>query len=396
MRCPICGGDNNDTNVFCNSCGTTLEKSCKACGYVNHQESRFCGQCRAPLTPSATTAKTSSEHLLRSLSAIGGERKRVTLLFADIRGSTSLIDKVDPELARHRLQPALHCMAEGVERYDGVVSRTQGDGIMALFGAPRPHEDHAVRACLAALHMQEAVSRLADPQMKIRVGLHTGEVVVQTVNNTLYQTYDAVGANVHLASRMEQLAEEGGILLTRETYAASRQFVKAQPLGFQVVRGFSEPVEIFKLVSVRHAPASELFRRRSHLSPLAGREEALSILATELASTLKSDGRVVGVVGEAGIGKSRLCFEFAEDCRRQGIRVYEARVLAYGQATPLQPVLGLLRDYFGIKVTESADEARGRVAKSLHSLPAGNNALPLVLDFLGLVNSARPVTKLDP
>jgi predicted ATPase len=287
-------------------------------------------------------------------------------------------------------------MKEAVEAYDGVVSRTQGDGIMAFFGAPRPHEDHAVRACLAALSMQDAVRSLGDSQLKIRVGLHTGEVVVHVVNNTLYQTYDAVGANVHLASRMEQLAEGGGIVLSANTFAACKHLVKAKSLGLQAVRGLSVPIEIFHLVGIRHAPASELFRSRVHLSRLTGRDEVLSVLENELATAIKGDGRIVGVVGEAGIGKSRLCFEFTENCRRKGIRVYETRALAYGRATPLQPVLELFRDYFGIRPGEGAEEARRRVIRILQDLPAVNEAAALILDFLGLTDPAFPVPKLDP
>src|SRR5262249_2834129 len=161
-----------------------------------------------------------------------------------------------------------------------------------------------------------------------------------------------------------------------------KQFVRAQSIGEKLVRGLSQPVEMFRLLSVRHAPASELFRGREHLSPLWGRAEAFDIFNAALVSTLAGDGRVIGVVGEGGVGKSRLCFEFAESCRRQGVRVYEARVLAYGSATPLQPVLELLREYFGVRSAHSVEEARQRVVKRL--LASDEEVLPLVLDFLGL------------
>jgi predicted ATPase/class 3 adenylate cyclase len=394
MHCPRCDSDCLETNYYCDACGSPLKAPCAHCGHVNRIKSRFCGQCSTPLAPAKGATATAPENVLGTLSATGGERKRVTLLFADIRDSTSLVDMIDPELAMQRLKPVLSCMREAVERYDGIVSRTQGDGIMAFFGAPRPHEDHAVRACLAALHMRDAVVRLGDPLIKIRVGIHTGEVVVQAVSNTLYQTYDAAGANVHLASRTEQLAEDNAILLTAETFAASKQFVRAQSIGEKSIRGLSQPVEMFRLLSVRHAPASELFRGREHLSPLSGRERDFDILQAGLASTIDGDGRVIGVVGEAGVGKSRLCFEFAESCRRQGIRVYEARVLAYGAATPLQPVLELLREFFGVRTAQSAEEARGRVIKAL--LASNGDVLPLVLEFLGLADPAQASPKLDP
>jgi len=263
------------------------------------------------------------QHVLASLNAKGGERKRLTILFADIRNSTSLIDSLgDPEIGMRRLQPVLDLMKEAVARYEGVVNKSQGDGVMALFGAPQPHEDHAVRGCLAALAMQDGITRLGDPDLQIRVGVHTGEVVVQTVEHGIYQTYDAAGPNVHLANRLEQLADAGAILISKETYAAAKQFIEVEPLGPQPIRGMATPVEIFRVRGLQHAPSSGVFRSGIRLSPLTGRTEEYSALLHELENTIRSEGHVVGVVGEAGIGKSRLCFEFAENCRGKGIRVF--------------------------------------------------------------------------
>src|SRR5258708_13225150 len=197
--------------------------------------------------------------------------------------------------------------------------------------------------------MQDEMKRLHDADLQIRVGVHTGEVVVQAIEHGIYQTYDAAGANVHLANRMEQLAGAGSILVSKETYTAAKQFVEVEPLGVQNIRGIAAPIEIFKLKGLQHAPSSGVFRSGRRLSPLTGRTDQFSALVLELENTIKGDGRVVGVVGEAGIGKSRLCFEFAESCREKGIRVYEARVLAHGRATPFQPVFELMRDYFGIR-----------------------------------------------
>jgi adenylate cyclase len=333
--------------------------------------------------------------VLRSLHAKGGERKRLTILFADIRNSTGLIDSLgDPELGMRRLQPVLDLMNEAVVRYEGVVNKSQGDGIMALFGAPQPHEDHAVRGCLAALAMQDGVTRFGDPDLQIRVGVHTGEVVVQAIEHGIYQTYDAAGANVHLANRMEQLADAGAILISKETYNAAKQFVEVEPLGLQTIRGIAAPIETFKLGGLQHAPSSGVFRSGRRLSPLTGRSDQSSTLSAELENTMKGDGRVVGVVGEAGIGKSRLCFEFAESCRGKGIRVFEARVLAHGRATPFQPVLELLRDYFGLRVKEAVEVSRGRVLERLAAL--SEQTTFVLLEFLGLADPLRAAIKLDP
>jgi hypothetical protein len=244
--------------------------------------------------------------------------------------------------------------------------------------------------------MQDAVARLGDPNLSIRVGLHTGEVVVQAVENSLYQTYDATGAAVHIASRMEQMAGAGGILLTADTFNEAKQFVEATPVGEQVVRGLATPVEAFQLSGLKHAPASQRFRSGPRPSPFSGRERELGALNAELASTMRGDGRVVGIVGEAGLGKSRLCFEFTEACRRRGIRVLEARVLAHGRATPLQPAIELLRDAFGIWPEDQDHVSCTRVIDLLHSRGDFENVTPLILEFLGLTDPAYPPPKLDP
>jgi class 3 adenylate cyclase/tetratricopeptide (TPR) repeat protein len=395
MECPRCGSANTATNAFCEACGTPLELTCGACGNANRADSHFCGKCGSPL-PSSTTVSPSSADLLRALTASGGERKHLTVLFADIRDSTSLIAGVDPETAMRRIQPAIDAMKDAVHRYDGVVNKVQGDGVMALFGAPQPLEDHAVRACLAALAMRDSVTRLGDADLNIRIGLHTGEVVVQAVDSSLYQTYDAAGVAVHLANRMEQMADQGGILLTRETFAAAEQFVEARSLGVRSVRGISEPIEVFALIELKPAPASERFRSGPRSTPLSGRKRDLETLELELESVYRGDARVVGVVGEAGIGKSRLCFEFAESCRRRGIRVLEARVLAHGRATPFQPVLELLRDFFGIRPKEPAEVSRRRITEVLEARGHFTETLPLLFEFLGIPDGAHPAVKLDP
>src|SRR5947209_3191115 len=256
MQCVRCGCQNQANNEYCEGCGATLGLECSACGHLNRPTARFCGRCSAGLKSAVADASNPSwQHVLTSLNAKGGERKRLTILFADIRNSTGLLDSLgDPELGMRRLQPVLELMNEAVRRYDGVVNKAQGDGVMALFGAPQPHEDHAVRGCLAALAMQDDVKRLDDTDLQIRVGVHTGEVVVQVIEHGIYQTYDAAGTNVHLASRLEQMADSGGILISKETYAAARQFIEVEPLGVRSVRGITAAVEIFRLSGLRHAP----------------------------------------------------------------------------------------------------------------------------------------------
>ena len=399
MQCLRCGCQNKATNEYCEGCGAALGIECSACHHLNGPTARFCGRCSAALKPAAApqASNQSWQHLLTSLTAKGGERKRLTILFADIRNSTGLIDRLgDPEIGLRRLQPVLDLMKEGVARYEGVVNKSQGDGVMAIFGAPQPHEDHAVRGCLAALAMQDGMMRLGHPELQIRVGVHTGEVVVQAIEHGIYQTYDAAGPNVHLANRLEQLADTGTILISTETYIAARQFIEVEPLGPQNIRGIAAPVEIFKVRGLHHAPSSGVFRSGIRLSPLTGRSEEFGALLHELENTIRGEGRVVGVVGEAGIGKSRLCYEFAENCRGKGIRVFEARVLAHGRATPFQPVLELMRDYFGLRFKQAADVSRRIVLERLAALPVSEQLPPILLEFLGLADPQQPLTKLDP
>ena len=349
MQCLRCDSQNKAGNEYCETCGMPLGIKCNVCDHINGSSSRFCGQCGAALVTKGVSPDQSPQRLLRSLSSKGGERKHLTVLFADIRNSTSLIDSLgDPELAMRRLEPVLNLMKDAVHRYDGIVNKIQGDGVMALFGAPRPHEDHAVRGCLAALAMQDAVARLADPSLQIRVGLHTGEVVVQTIENSIYQTYDAAGANVHLANRMEQLADEGvhpdyqGHLYRRQTVRGGSCHSGCKPSAASRRRRSLQADGAVECPGKRCLPQWKAFEPPYRTKRASSPRSSLN--------SQRPPRAMVGwsaVVGDAGIGKSRLCFEFAEKCRRQGIRVYEGRVLAHAQATPFQPVLELLRDVFG-------------------------------------------------
>ena len=235
MRCPQCRHENPGDAKFCLECGRRLALMCAACATELPAGAKFCKECGAPvatstaapsptLTPAAYTPKHLAERIINSKAALEGERKQVTVLFADLKGSMELLADRDPEEARKLLDPVLEHMMEAVHRYEGTVNQVMGDGIMALFGAPLAHEDHAVRACYAALRMQESVKRYAEGvrrehgvTIRIRVGLNSGEVVVRAIGSDLHMDYTAVGQTTHLAARMEQLADPGTILLTAET-----------------------------------------------------------------------------------------------------------------------------------------------------------------------------------
>src|ERR687891_1080217 len=265
MQCPGCQHENPSGVKFCGECGARLESACLSCGASNPPGNKFCGQCGASLTQSGAASKFSSpevytpkhlaEKILTSKSALEGERKQVTVLFADMKGSMELLADRDPEDARKILDPVIEHMMEAVHRYEGTVSNLMGDGIMALFGAPLAHEDHAVRACYAALRMQESVNRYADGvrriegvPIQIRVGLHSGEVVVGSIGNDLKMDYTAIGQTTHLAARMEQMAMPGSIMMTADTLRLAEGYVQVKSLGRVPVKGMSHPVEAFDVI----------------------------------------------------------------------------------------------------------------------------------------------------
>ena len=302
-------------------------------------------------TPLSYTPQHLTEKILAARPTLEGERKQVTVLFADMKDSTELIKDLDPEAAQQLLDPALHLMMEAVHRFEGTVNQVLGDGIMALFGAPIAHEDHALRACYAALALQTAMQPYAEDvrrrhgvTLRIRVGLNAGEVVVRAIGNDLHMDYSAVGQTVHLAARMEQLAAPGSTLLTAATLRLVEGLVRVTALGPLPVKGLTEPVEGFELVG-----ASGLRRRLQAaalrgLTPFIGREPELAALAQTLARAGAGHGQVVALVGEAGVGKSRLVYECVHSHRTQGWRVLESASVSYGKATPYFPVLGHVVD----------------------------------------------------
>src|ERR687885_193445 len=266
LQCPQCQHE-NPGGKFCGECGVRLELRCAACGEPNPPGNKFCQECGERLIAAPTPAKPSApspeaytpqylaERILTSRSALEGERKQVTVLFADLKGSMELLADRDPEEARAILDPVLERMMEAVHRYEGTVNQVMGDGIMALFGAPLAHEDHAVRACYAALRMQEAVRQYADEVrrqegvvIQIRVGLNSGEVVVRAIGSDLRMDYTAVGQTTHLAARMEQLALPGSVLLAPDTLQLAEGYAQVKALGPMQVRGLAEPVEVYELV----------------------------------------------------------------------------------------------------------------------------------------------------
>jgi adenylate cyclase len=333
-----------------------------------------------------------------------GERKQVTVLFADVSGSMDLAEAQDPEEWRKIMQRFFAILAEAVERFEGTVDKFTGDGIMAVFGAPVAHEDHARRACYAALQMLDDVSEYAAElrrgpglNFSVRIGINSGEVVAGAIGGGGDGTYTAIGHTVGLAQRMEALAEPGRAYLTESTAALASGFLDLKDLGEFEIKGVSRPVEVFELAGVGPARSRLDLSRERGFSRFVGRDAETAALDEALARAEAGEGAVVGIVAEAGVGKSRLTLEFAERCRGEGLEVFEAQAQSHGQSIPFMPVLQMLRAYFGIGEREPERLTREKIAgRSLLLDPELAEELPLIFDFLGVPDPDRPVAQMSP
>jgi class 3 adenylate cyclase/tetratricopeptide (TPR) repeat protein len=328
-----------------------------------------------------------------------GERKQVTVLFADMADSLEQISRRDPEEARAFLDPVLELMIDAVHRYEGTVNQVMGDGIMALFGAPIAQEDHALRACYAALRMQEIlgvcarkVSPLGGGAVKIRVGVNSGEVVARIFAGDLRMDYSAVGRATHVAARMQQMAEPGTIVASHTTRDLVVGLIRLRPIGVRPVRGLNEPMELFEVVGAE-APRSRFSTQPlASLTRFVGRLAELSRLEALLQSVRQGRGCVATLVGEAGMGKSRLCWEFLNSHRAGGCRVLEATCLAHSRSTPYRPVVELVRACLDITETDDAAAVRAKVEALADSEPV----TIAVLWLLGVSHQSSELTDLEP
>ncbi len=386
MQCPRCQHENPPDSRFCFECGSRLALACVNCGAELPPGVKFCNQCGQPVgtrstardratAPEVYTPKHLAEKILTSKAALEGERKQVTVLFADLKGSMELLADRDPEEARKLLDPVLERMMEAVHRYEGTVNQVMGDGIMALFGVPLAHEDHAVRACYAALRMQESVKRYADGvfrtygvPVRIRVGLNSGEVVVRAIGSDLHMDYTAVGQTTHLAARMEQIADPGTIRLTADTLHLAEGFVQVQPLGPTPVKGLATLVEVYELTGASSVRSRLQATAARGLTKFVGRDAEMEVLFGALEQAKAGHGQVVAVVGEPGVGKSRLVWEFMRSYRTEGSLVLEAPSVSYGKATTYLPVIDLLKRYAGIQPHDEARKIREQLTGKLFSL----------------------------
>ncbi|CAG2160846.1 adenylate/guanylate cyclase domain-containing protein [Cupriavidus numazuensis] len=412
MRCTNCGFENLAKANFCEECGAGLPRTCPQCGEPAGPTAKFCRGCGAalaglpaaqPPAPSAVAAPVQytpphlAERILAERAAMeargeaAGERKTITALFADMAGSTALTQDLDPEEARRLIDPVATLMMEAVHHYEGYVAKFLGDGILALFGAPIAHEDHALRALYAALRMQEAMRRHSDRvrlelgiPLQIRVGIHTGEVVVRSIRkDDLHTDYDPVGHTIHIASRMEGVATPASILISESTHKLTEGYFEFKALGTTHVKGVREPLPVYEVLGL--GPLRTRLQVAAHrgLARFVGRQAELEQLHAALDLAKAGSGQIVGVVGEAGVGKSRLFHEFKARSR-QGCLVLETFSVSHGKAFAYLPLIELLKNYFQVAAQDNDRVCREKVTGRLLTLDRSLEAhLPYLLYLLG-------------
>ena len=331
VSCAACGHENREGRKFCAECGAGLAPVCPACGASNEVGEKFCGECGTAMAPAASSMPAAPAP---APAGGGAERKHITVLFADVAGSMDLQEQLDAEVWAEIMGRFVALLAEGVRKYGGTVDKFTGDGIMALFGAPLAQEDHARRACHAAWHLtrtiesySEELRRKQGVRLDVRLGLNSGEVVVGRVGDDMTLDPTALGHTVGLAQRMEALAEPGRAYLTAQTARLVDGWFRLEDVGPVQVKGSREPVQ----VAVLGEPLSSPMRRRVGMAQLVGRQREFAVLDDAFALAAEGHAQVVGVVGEAGVGKSRLCEEFAQSVAARGITVRRATGVSHGR-----------------------------------------------------------------
>lgn len=386
-------------------------RTCVKCGSENSAVAKFCGQCAAKLengssrSASPTTDGTAPAQIENSPigeQTIDGERKMVTALFADIKGSTELMARLDPEEARAIIDPALRIMVRAVRSYEGYVVHSTGDGIYAVFGAPIAYEDHPQRGLYAALEMQkklrehaERLAKLGKPTIEVRIGINSGEVVMRAVETGGRLEYTSIGHSANLAARLQTLAPAGSIAVSELTRRLVEGYFEMRPLGSATVKGISDPIDAFEVTGLGSLQRFQVSMRRG-LNKFVGREGELQRMRRPLELAMRGEGQIVALVSEAGTGKSRLLFEFgkmlAPECK-----VLEAHSVSHGKATAWLPVIELLYSYFGITDGDDAAARRQKIGASLSALePALVDSLPYLQGLLGVIEGPDPLQMMDP
>jgi class 3 adenylate cyclase len=413
MLCSKCRNENLADAVFCAECGAKLELLCPSCAVANPPGSKFCRKCGVRLIGGAAPARGAESAPSNASVAITvptepesipeGERKTVTALFADIKGSTELMEDLDPEEARAIIDPALKLMIDAVHRYEGYVVQSTGDGIFALFGAPVAHEDHPQRALYSALRMQEELKRYSDRireegrlPLQARVGVNTGEVVVRSITTGAGQVeYTPIGHTSNLASRIQMLAPIGSIAATEQVKKLCEGYFILKSLGPTKVKGISEPVNVYEVTGL--GPLRTRLQRSAGrgLTKFVGRAREMDMLRHAADQARSGHGQIVAAMAEAGVGKSRLFFEF-KAISESGWVVLETFSVSHGKASAYLPVIDLLRNYFRIASEDDERTRREKVNGKVLTLDrALEDTIPYLFSLLGIVEGDDPLAQMD-
>jgi class 3 adenylate cyclase/tetratricopeptide (TPR) repeat protein len=416
MKCPKCRFDNPEGIKFCGECGTKLEIICPQCNFSNPPQFKFCGECGYDLSkptetppidysePQSYTPKFLAEKILTTRSSLEGERKLVTVLFADVANYTSLSEKLDPEEVHQIMDGCFKILMDEIHKYEGTINQFTGDGVMALFGAPIAHEDHAQRACHAALSIQKSledynykIEKDFGVEFKIRLGINSGPVIVGSIGDDLRMDYTAVGDTTNLASRMESIAEPGDTLVSKNTYKAAKDYFDFESLGMVEVKGKTASQEVYRLLKTGEAQSRMDASVAKGLTRFVGRQGELYALIEGFEKAKTGSGQVVGIVGEAGVGKSRILLEFRNDLPEGEYRYLEGRCLHYGGSMPYLPLLDILRSFFEIKEGDREVSIKNKIKKEILQLDTNlEYALSPFQDLLSIKVEDETYLKLEP
>ena len=417
MKCSECRTENPNTRKFCYECGKKLLKICAQCGYENLPRDKFCGECGQNLPlPSEPTPKDLSfdekidkiqrylpkgltDKILSQRDRIEGERKQVTVMFCDMEGFTQLTERLGPEEAYGIMDQVYEILIHKVHDYEGTVNEMTGDGIMALFGAPIALEDASQRAIWSAMAIHTEIANFSERirqegedifPLKMRIGIHTGPVVVGTLGNDLRVEFKAVGDTVNLASRMEGLAEPGTTYVTRETYRSAGEYFEFKPLGEVQVKGKEKPIKAYQVVGLGPAKSRLEAAELRGLIDFVGRKRELENLTKCIDMVKVGQGQLVAIVGDAGIGKSRLVLEFKKSIEGTGLTYLEGQCLSYGQSIPYLPFIEIIRQYFGIEESDRTFTVRKKISTRIINLDkALTQAIPFLCNVLSVPTDDR-------
>lgn len=367
MKCSKCQSENPDGAKFCIECGSSFAQLCPECGAKTPAKGKFCMECGHDLkgdahTPAVEyiptqsyTPKFLADKILTSHGIIEGERKLVTVLFADVANFTSISEMLDPEDAHEIMDGCFTILSQEIHRLEGTINQFTGDGVMALFGAPIAHEEHAQRACRAALAIQSSlveyssrIKREYHFEFKMRIGLNTGPVIVGGIGDDLRMDYTAVGDTTNLANRMETMARPGGILISENTQRLVKAYFKLKPLIPFAVKGKEKFQNAFELIDSSQVKTRLEASISRGLTRFVGRKNSMATVKSVWAKALRGFGQVLGIVGEAGVGKSRLLLEFRKSLPFGEIAYFEGRCFQYGGSMAFLPILNILKSCFKI------------------------------------------------